>query len=82
MFIIRPVLVVPDLDKKMRVEADILEYAIGRVLLMKCENKKWRPVAFISKLLNEAEKNYKIYNREILAIIRYLEEWRHLLEGA
>ena len=70
----RPVLVVPDLDKKMRVEADILEYAIGRVLLMKCENKKWRPVAFISKLLNEAEKNYKIYNREILAIIRYLEE--------
>jgi len=73
-FIIRPVLVVPDLDKKMRVEADILEYAIGRVLLMKCENKKWRPVAFISKLLNEAEKNYKIYNREILAIIRYLEE--------
>jgi len=81
-FIIRPVLVVPDLDKKMRVEADILEYAIGGVLLMKCENKKWRPVAFISKLLNEAEKNYKIYNREILAIIRYLEEWRHLLEGA
>jgi len=73
-FIIRPVLVVPDLDKKMRVEADILEYAIGGVLLMKCENKKWRPVAFISKLLNEAEKNYKIYNREILAIIRYLEE--------
>ena len=39
-FIIRPVLVVPDLDKKMRVEADILEYAIGGVLLMKCENKK------------------------------------------
>jgi len=73
-FIIRPVLVVPDLDKKMRVEADILEYAIGGVLLMKCENKKWRLVAFISKLLNEAEKNYKIYNREILAIIRYLEE--------
>ena len=38
-------------------------------------------VAFISKSLNEAERNYKIHNREILAIIRCLKEWRHLLEG-
>jgi len=36
----RPVLVVSDLDKKMRVEADTSEYAIGGVLLMKCKNKK------------------------------------------
>ena len=73
-FTVRPVLVVPDLDKKMRVEADALEYAIGGVLLMKCEDEKWRPVAFISKSLNKAEKNYKIHDREMLAIIRYLEE--------
>jgi len=30
----------PDLDKKMRVEADALEYAIGGVLSIKCKNKK------------------------------------------
>ena len=70
----RPVLVVPDLDKKMRVEADTSEYAIGGVLLMKCKNKKWRPVAFILKSLSKAEKNYEIHDREMLVIIRCLEE--------
>jgi len=74
--------VAPDLDKEMRVEADVLEYTTGRVLSMKCKDKKWRPVAFISKLLNEAERNYKIHNREMLAIVRCLDEWKYLLEGA
>ena len=80
-FIMRPVLIVPDLDKKMRVEANVSEYATEEVLLMKCENEKWRPVAFISKLLNKAERNYEIHDKEMLAIIRCLEEWRHLLKG-
>ena len=75
-------LVAPDLDKEMRVEADVLEYTTGEVLSMKCKNKKWRLVAFISKLLNETERNYEIHNREMLAIIRCLDKWRHLLEGA
>ena len=73
-------LVAPNLDKKMKVEADPSEYAIEEVLSMKCEDEKWRLVAFISKLLNETERNYEIHDREMLAIIRYLDEWRHLLE--
>jgi len=72
------VLVAPDLDKEIRVEANALEYATRGVLLMKCEDEKWRLVAFISKSLNEAERNYEIHDREILAIIRYLDEWRLL----
>jgi len=39
-------------------------------------------VAFLSKSLNETERNYEIHDKEILAIIRGLEAWRHLLEGA
>ena len=74
-------LVVPDLDKEMRVKADMSEYAMGGVLSMKCKDEKWRPVAFILKSLNEAERNYEIHDREMLAIIRCLDEWRHLLEG-
>ena len=77
-----PILVTPDLDKEMRVEADVLDFAIGGVLLMKCEDEKWRPVAYISKLLNEAERNYEIHDKEMLAIIRCLEVWRYFLEGA
>jgi len=69
----KPVLVMPDLDKEMRVETDASEFAMGGVLSMKCEDKKWRPVAYILKSLNEAERNYEIHNKEILMIIQYLE---------
>jgi len=44
--------------------------------------KKIRTVAFLSKSLNETERNYEIYDKEMLAVIRELENWRHLLEGA
>ena len=39
-------------------------------------------MAFLSKSLNETERNYKIHDKEMLAIIRGLENWRHLLKGA
>jgi len=55
------------------VEADASDYATGGVLSMKCKDEKWRPVAFISKLLNTTERNYKIYDKEMLAVIRCLE---------
>ena len=64
----------------MRMEFDTLDYATGEVLLIKCENGQWRPVAYLSKSLNKTERNYKIYNKKMLAIISGLENWRHLLE--
>ena len=77
-----PVLAALDLDKKLRVEVDTSDYATGGVLSMKGEDGKWRPVAFLSKSLNKTERNYEIHDKEMLAIIRGLEAWRHLLEGA
>jgi len=81
-FMTEPVLITPDLDKEMRVEADVSDFAMGGVLLIKCEDERWRPVAYISKSLNEAKRNYEIHDKEMLAIIRCLEVWRHFLEGA
>ena len=81
-FITEPVLVIPDLDKDMRVEAAASDFVIEGVLSMKCKDEKWRPVAYISKLLNEAERNYEIHDKEMLAIIQCLEVWRYFLEGA
>ena len=80
-FMQEPVLAAPDLDKKMRMEVDASGYAIEGVLSMEGEDGLWRPVAFFSKSLNETERNYKIHDKEMLAIIRGLENWRHLLEG-
>jgi len=76
-----PVLVAPDLDKKMQMEVDTSDYATRGVLSMECEDKLWRPVVFLSKSLNEIERNYEIHDKRMLAIIRGLEAWRHLLEG-
>ena len=39
-------------------------------------------MAFYSKSLSPVERNYKIHDKEMLAIICALEEWRHFLEGA
>ena len=66
----------------MRMEVDASDYVMEGVLSMECENRLWRPVAFLSKLLNETERNYKIHDKEMLAIIWGLESWRHLLEEA
>jgi len=57
----------------MRIEVDALDYVTEGVLSMKCEDRRWKPVAFLSKSLNEIERNYKIHNKEMLAVIRGLE---------
>jgi len=81
-FITEPVLAIPDINREMRVEADASDYAMGGVLLTKCEDGKWRLVAFISKSLNTTEQNYEIHDKEMLAVISCLEAWRHYLKGA
>ena len=53
----------------------------GGVLSIECNDGKWRPGAYLSKLLNKTERNYEIYNKEILVVIMELENWRHLLES-
>ena len=67
-------LVSPDLDKEFRVEADASNYATREVLSMKYSNELWRPVVFISKLLSDTEQNYKIHDKEMLVVVRCLEE--------
>jgi len=72
-FIMRPVLAAPDLNKEFRVETNASNYATGGVLSMKFSDDLWRPVAFISKSLSNTERNYEIHDKEMLAIVRYLE---------
>jgi len=64
----------------MRVETDALDYATKGMLSTKCEDEKWRSVAFISKSLNTTERNYEIHNKKILVVIQCLETWRHYLK--
>ena len=63
------------------IKADTSGYATGGVLAQLQNDGKWHPVAFHSESMSEAERNYEIYNKEMLAIIRALEAWHHYLEG-
>jgi len=62
-------------------EADTSNYATRGVLSIKCSDEKWRLVTFISKSLSDIERNYEIHDKEMLVVIRYLEAWKHFLEG-
>jgi len=78
-----PVLVSPQDLEPFRIEADSSDFASGAVLFQQLPGEeKWHPVAFYSKSLSPVERNYEIHNKEMLAIICTLEEWRHFLEGA
>src|SRR5271156_2548103 len=77
-----PVLQMPDMAKPFVVESDASKYASGAVLQQQDTNRDWHPCAYLSKSLNETERNYEIYNRELLAIIRALTDWRHYLIGS
>jgi hypothetical protein len=60
---------------------DASGYATSGVLLQKLEDNLWHLIAFRSQSIVEAERNYEIYDKEMLAIIRALEDWQHYLEG-
>ncbi|SJL06708.1 uncharacterized protein ARMOST_10050 [Armillaria ostoyae] len=80
-FTIDIILRIPTEKGQFRVEADASEGAIGAVLSQE-QDGKWRPVAFLSKALTTTERNYEIYDKELLAIMLALDEWRHYLMGA
>jgi len=68
------------LDKEFKIEVDVSNFTMGGVLSIKCKDSKWRPVAYISKSLNETKQNYEIHDKKMLAMIQCLEIWRHFLE--
>jgi hypothetical protein len=77
-----PVLAMPDHSKPFQIECDTSKYASGAVLTQLDSNGDRHPCAFISKTFSPTERNYEIYDRELLAIIRALEEWRHYIQGS
>jgi len=77
-----PVLMSPQDSEPFRVEADSLDFATGAVLSQQSTaDRKWYPIAFYSKSLSFMEQNYKIHDKEMLAIIHVLEEWRHFRQA-
>ncbi len=77
-----PVLAHPDLTQQFKVEVDVSGYAVGATLLQRKEDGKKHPIRYFLATLNEAQRNYDIYDLELLAIVCAFRNWRPLLAGS
>ena len=68
-FMKEPVLQLPNLTKPFAIGMDASKYASGGVLLQKDSNGEWHPCSYLSQSFGPAERNYDIYDRELLTII-------------
>ncbi len=76
------VLLMPKLEEPFKLEVDASNYAIGATLNQKDELGRWHPVTYYSTTLSETERNYDIYDKELLAVVKSLRHWRTYLAGA
>jgi hypothetical protein len=77
-----PVLKIADPYKAFILECDCSDFALGAILSQRCEeDNEIHPVAYLSRSLAQAERNYEIFDKELLAIVASFKEWRHYLEG-
>ncbi|KAH9263142.1 hypothetical protein BASA83_013529 [Batrachochytrium salamandrivorans] len=71
----------PNDEQPFILETDASDFAISGVLHQHDQTNTLRPVAFYSRQMNNAERNYDIYDKELLAVVESFKHWRHLLQG-
>jgi hypothetical protein len=75
-----PVLVHANPERVFRMETNVSNYAYRAVLSQKQTDGRHHPIRYMSKSMNPAERNYGIPDKEALAIVKGLQNWRHWLE--
>ena len=75
----RPILLQPNFDKPFVLQTDASALGMGAVLLQEGTTKKLQPVEFFSATFTPTERNYDVYERELLAIMKALAHWRPYL---
>ena len=86
----RPVLTQPDYARDFVVHTDASAYGVGAILLqegeippnIKTTKPLLHPIAYYSASFIQAERNYDIYERELLAVVKALKHWQHHLAGS
>src|SRR5712672_3412896 len=86
----RPVLAQPNYNKPFVVHTNASAYGVGAILLqegeippnVKTSKPLLHPIAYYSATFIQAERNYDIYERELLAVVKALKHWRHHLGGS
>lgn len=70
----------PAKDEPLAITADASDYAVG-ASLDQLQDGHWKPLAFFSKKLSNAEKKYAAFDRELLATYLAVKHFRHYVEG-
>ena len=70
-----------DRNLPLRLETDASQWALAGIISQPFKDQ-WHPIAFFSRRFTEAEINYQIYDKEMLAIVASFDHWRHYLDGA
>ena len=77
-----PILRQPDYTKQFLLATDVSAYGVGTVLLQEGEihprtrKPTQHPIAYYSATFTPTERNYNIYERELLAVLKALQHWR------
>jgi hypothetical protein len=77
-----PVLMMPDHSKPFQIQVDSSLFATGGILTQMDINGDRHPCAYLSKSLMKEQRNYDTRDRELLAIVQALKEWRHYIQGS
>ena len=75
-----PVLCTFQANEPARIETDASDLAIG-ACLCQIKDQKWHPVAYYSRKMSAAEQNYNIHDKELLAVVCALQNWRVYAES-
>ncbi|GJY20869.1 reverse transcriptase domain-containing protein [Tanacetum coccineum] len=73
-----PILVSPDWDLPFELMCDASDYAVGAVLGQR-KDKYFRPIHYASKTLSDAQTNYTVTEKELLAVVYAFEKFRSYL---
>ena len=72
-----PTLALPAFDQPFQVITDASDYALGAILV-----QNGKPIAYESRRMIPAERNYHTTDKELLAVVHALQTWRCYLEGS
>lgn len=71
----------PDFEKPFFIHCDASKTGIGSVLVQVNADGDEDPVAFMSKKLNKAQRNYSVTEQECLAAVLSVKKFRPYIEG-
>ena len=71
----------PNYNQEFNISSDASTSGIGGFVWQLDENGKEKPIAFYSRQLKGAERNWSVYDLEMLALVTCLRQFRHFVEG-